>query len=139
MKSILTLLFLSTILFSCSLNDKSIESKISVELQNTNELNLSNYNDFDCESLIILNPYSNIKKIEKEKDINLSDVSTSIERLDNINLIVFLKKGKAVKYSELNRNIADFDKYQDIIEKEKANFELTSDLENNGSKVLKIK
>lgn len=139
MKRILTLLFLSTILFSCSLNDKSIESKISEELQNSNELNLSNYNDFDWDSLIILNPYSNIEKIEKEKDINLSDVSTSIEKLDNINLIVFLKKGKAVKYSELHRSIADFDKYQDIIGKEKANFDLTSDLENNGSKVLKIK
>lgn len=139
MKRIFTLLFSSMILFSCSLNDKSIESKISVELQNTNELNLSNYNDFDWDSLIILNPYSNIEKIEKEKDINLSDVSTSIEKLDNINLIVFLKKGKAVKYSELNRSIADFDKNQDIIEKEKANFELTSDLENNGPKVLKVK
>lgn len=131
MKRILTLLFLSTILFSCSLNDKSMESKISVELQNTNELNLSNYNDFDWDSVIILNPYSNIEKIEKEKDINLSDVSTSIERLDNINLVVFLKNGKAVKYSEVHRSIADFDNYQDIIEKQNANFKLISDLKDN--------
>lgn len=131
MKRIFSILLLSILLFSCCLNDKSIESKIVSELQDIKELNLSNYNDFDWDSVIILNPYSNIEKIEKEKDINLSDVSTSIERLDNINLVVFLKNGKAVKYSEVHRSIADFDNYQDIIEKQNANFKLISDLKDN--------
>ena len=87
------------------------------ELENSKELNLSNYNEFEWDSLIILGPYSNIEKIKMEKSIDLSNVSNSIEMLDNINLIVFLKEGKAVRYSEISRNITDFNDYQEIIKK----------------------
>lgn len=139
MKNILTVLFTSIFILSCTLNDKSIESKISAEVQNTSELNLSIYNDFDWDALIILSPYTTIEKIEKQKEIDLSNVSNSIERLDHINLLVFLKKGKAVKYSELKRSIINFDTSKEIIKKENANFKLTSDLEDNRHKVLKVK
>ena len=124
-------------IISCSINEKSLESIILNELENSKELNLSNYNEFEWDSLIILGPYSNIEKIKMEKSIDLSNVSNSIEMLDNINLIVFLKEGKAVRYSEISRNITDFNDYQEIIKKENANFIL--DVNQNNSKILRIK
>ena len=137
MKKIITFIILITSIVSCSINEKSLESLILNELENSKELNLSNYNEFDWDSLIILGPYSNIEKIEMEKNIDLSNVSNSIEMLDNINLIVFLKQGKVVRYSEINRNIADFNDYQEIIKKENSNF--TLDVNQNNTKILKVK
>lgn len=137
MTKILTVVILITSLISCSTNEKSLESLILNEIENSQKLNLSNYNEFGWDSIIILEPYSNIEKIEKEKNIDLSDVNDSIEMLDSINLIIFLKDGKAVKYSEISRNIADFDHYQEIIKKENANFILS--VNQNNSKILKIK
>ncbi|AYO57358.1 hypothetical protein CO230_04035 [Chryseobacterium sp. 6424] len=136
MKKIFTLFILLTTLISCSINDKSLENYISTEIENSNKLNLSNYHEFDWDSIIILGPYSNLAKIEKEKNIDLSNVNNSIESLDSINLIIFLKDSKAVKYSEISRNITDFDTYQEIIKKENAKFIL--DANQNNSKILKI-
>jgi|SRR5690554_77908 len=137
MKKIITFVILIISIISCSINEKSLESIILNELENSKELNLSNYNEFEWDSLIILGPYSNIEKIKMEKSIDLSNVSNSIEMLDNINLIVFLKEGKAVRYSEISRNITDFNDYQEIIKKENANFIL--DVNQNNSKILRIK
>src|SRR5690554_6949289 len=40
-------------IISCSINEKSLESIILNELENSKELNLSNYNEFKWDSLII--------------------------------------------------------------------------------------
>lgn len=137
MKKILILFILITSLFSCSINEKSLENYISTEIENSNELNLSNYSKFDRDSIIILGPYSNMEEIEKENKIDLSNVSNSIESLDSINLIIFLKGSKAVKYSEISRSIADFNHYKEIIKKDNANFVL--EVNQNNMKILKIK
>ena len=137
MKKIITFVILITSIISCSINEKSLENIIFKELEKSNELNLSNYNEFNWDSVIILGAYSNIEKVEKEKNIDLSNVSNSIEMLDYINLIVFLKHGKAVRYSEISRNVADFNDYQEVIKKNNANFIL--DVNQNNSKILKIK
>ena len=86
MKKIMGLILSSMILFSCNSEDKSIETKISTKINKNQALHLSNYNDFEWNSLIILGPYSNIEKIEKEKEINLGNVSNSIEYSDDKNL-----------------------------------------------------
>lgn len=137
MKKILILFILITSLFSCSINEKSLENYISTEIENSNELNLSNYTKIDWDSIIILGPYSNMEEIEKENKIDLSNVSNSIESLDSINLIILLKGSKAVKYSEISRSIADFNHYKEIIKKDNANFVL--EVNQNNMKILKIK
>lgn len=112
--------------FSCSKNDAILKSKITAELIQSKKLDLSRYNDFEWDHLIIIPPYSNLSQIEEKQNISLKNVSNSIEELDDINLIVFLKKGKAVKSIELKRSYGDFKKKTNtLIAKQKANFNLT--------------
>ncbi|MDO5510766.1 MAG: hypothetical protein Q4F57_08720 [Weeksellaceae bacterium] len=112
-----------------------MESLISKEIENTKGLNLSVYNEFDWDSLIILSPYTSLDLVEKQFYLDLSNVSNSIEMLDSINLIIFLQNNKAVKYVELSRNIADFDSNHEIIDKKNAQFILEVE---KGAKILKI-
>ena len=129
MKKILTTLILSFVIISCNKNDYILESKISAEIIQKKELNLSNYNEFDWDSLIVISPYSNIQKIANENKLDLANVSKSIESLDNINLIIFLKNKEAVKTCELKRMYGDFNGvYGQIIPKNKANFYMTGDI-----------
>lgn len=129
MKRILMSLILCFSIFSCNKNDSILESKISAEIIQNKELNLSNYNDFEWDSLIIIGPYSNIEKIATENKLDLANVSKSIESLDNINLIIFLKEKKAIKTCELKRMYGDFNGiYGHIIQKNKANFYMTGEI-----------
>ncbi len=129
MKKTLTTLILCFAIFSCNKNDYILESKISAEIIQKKELNLSNYNDFDWDSLIIISPYSSIEKIATENKLDLANVSKSIESLDNINLIIFIKDKRAVKTCELKRMYGDFNGiYGQIIPKNKANFYMTGDI-----------
>ncbi|ADQ82982.1 hypothetical protein J5295_09675 [Riemerella anatipestifer] len=129
MRKTLITLILCFAIFSCNKNDYILESKISAEIIQKKELNLSNYNDFEWDSLIIISPYSSLEKIATENKLNLENVSESIESLDDINLIIFLKDRKAVKTCELKRMYGDFSGiYGQIIPKNKANFYMTGDI-----------
>ena len=129
MKRILVKLILFLIIISCNKNDYILESKISAEIIQNKELNLSKYNDFEWDSLIVISPYSNLEKIANQNKLDLSNVSKSIESLDDINLLVFLKNKKAVKTCELKRMYGDFNGiYGKIISKNKAQFYLTGDI-----------
>ena len=125
----LLLLLFSLILTSCSTDDYILNSKISAEIIQTKELDLSKYNDFNWDSLIIIGPYSNVEKTALANNLDLSYVSKNIEYAEDINLIVFLKARKAVKSCELKRMYGDFDGiYGQVIPKKKANFYLTGDI-----------
>lgn len=129
MKYKLLLLLFSLILTSCSTDDYILESKIFAEIIQTKELDLSKYNDFNWDSLIIIGPYSNVEKTASANDLDLSYVSKNIEYAEDINLIVFLKAKKAVKSCELKRMYGSFDGiYGQVIPKKKANFYLTGDI-----------
>lgn len=129
MKYKLLLLLFSLILTSCSTDDYILNSKISAEIIQTKELDLSKYNDFNWDSLIIIGPYSNVEKTALANNLDLSYVSKNIEHADDINLIVFLKARKAVKSCELKRMYGNFDGiYGQVIPKKKANFYLTGDI-----------
>lgn len=129
MKNFLTIAISIFLLNSCNKNDYLLESKISGEILQNKELKLSAYNEFEWDSLIIIEPYSNLEKIASEKNLNLSNINNSIESLDDINLLIFLKDKKAVKTCELERIYGDFNGiYGQIIQKKNANFYLTGDL-----------
>lgn len=113
------LVFLLFVGISCSnVSDKKLEREINSEIKKTNSLNFSNYKDFQWDSVILLSPYTYIQRVEKENDLNLSGVSKDIEFSDSINLLVFLKDRKMVKYVEINRVLGDFvAEYEVIIPK----------------------
>lgn len=113
------LVFLLFVGISCSnVSDKKLENRINLEIKKTNSLDLSNYKDFQWDSVILLPPYTNIERVEKENDLDLSGVSKDIEFSDSINLLVFLKDRKMVKYVEINRVLGDFvAEYEVIIPK----------------------
>jgi hypothetical protein len=129
MKKVILLILLTMNLYSCrylsQLNSdkeltKNIETKIK---ENPKKIDLTQIENFDYDQLLILEPYSNIEKIQNELKIDLSNISENpIHSLDGINLIVLLKKNKSVKISELKRANGDFKDYKVVITREKALF-----------------
>lgn len=130
MKKVILLILLTMNLYSCrylsQLNSdkeltKNIETKIK---ENPKKIDLTEIENFDYDELLILEPYSNIEKIEYELKIDLSNISENpIHSLDDINLIVLLKKNKSIKISELNRANGDFKDYKVVINRKNALFE----------------
>lgn len=119
MNRLIFLIFLLFVGISCSnVSDKKLEREINSEIKKTNSLNFSNYKDFQWDSVILLPPYTNIERVEKENDLDLSGVSKDIEILDTFKILVFLKDRKIVKYVEINSVLGGFDaKYEVIIPK----------------------
>jgi hypothetical protein len=130
MKKVALLLLLIMNLISCQylsqLNSdneltKTIETKIK---DNPMKIDLTKIDNLDYDKLLILEPYSNIEKTQKELNIDLSNISENqIHSSDGINLLVFLKNKKSVKISELSRTNGDFEDYKVVINKENALFE----------------
>lgn len=106
-------------------SDNNLTKIIEVKIKdNPKKISLSNIENLDYDTLLILEPYSNIKKTEKELNVDLSNiVENNIHCLDDINLLVFLKKNESIKISELSRSNGDFRDYKILINREDANFE----------------
>ena len=106
-------------------SDNNLTKIIEVKIKdNPKKISLSNIENLDYDTLLILEPYSNIKKTEKELNVDLSNiVENNIHYLDDINLLVFLKMNESIKISELSRSNGDFRDYKILINREDANFE----------------
>ena len=125
MKKIVISLLTLMILTSCQLNsDKELTKILETQIkENSQKIDLSKIEALDYDELIILEPYSNIEKIQTELNLDLSNISKNqIYHSDFINLVVFLKKNKSIKISELDRNIGDFTDYKVLIKRENAYF-----------------
>jgi hypothetical protein len=129
MKKVILSLLLIMNLISCQYlsqlnSDKELTKIIETKIKdNPKKIDLTKIYNFDYDQLLILEPYSNIEKIENELKIDLSNISENpIYSFDDINLIVLLKKNKSVKISELNRINGDFEDYKVVINREKALF-----------------
>ena len=120
------------ILTGCNKKAEKFERKMQENIVRNKELKLSNYNDFEWDAIIILGPYSNVNNVAIKNRINLSSIDKSIEKMDDINLLIFLKNKRAVKTFDLQRNYGDFDTlYEKIILKNKANFYLEDNASSN--------
>ena len=125
MKKIIISLLTLMILTSCQLNsDKELTKILETQIkENSQKIDLSKIEALDYDELIILEPYSNIEKIQTELILDLSNISKNqIYHSDFINLVVFLKKNKSIKISELDRNIGDFTDYKVLIKRENVYF-----------------
>ena len=94
MKKIIISLLTLMILTSCQLNsDKELTKIIETQIkENSQKIDLSKIEALDYDELIILEPYSNIEKIQTELNLDLSNISKNqIYHSDFINLVVFLK------------------------------------------------
>ena len=124
-------------LFSCQYlnplhSDKPLTEKIEAAFMSESEIiDLSQLNSFEWDQLLILGPYSVVDNFEKELNLDLENIrENGIEYDDSINLLIFLKKGKAIKISEVSRGIGDFINLGMVIEKKKAKFVKTVDGQN---------
>ncbi len=115
MKAIKKICFIVIILLA-SCNEHTLNKKVldllnrSVSQKNGQFSFGSVYNNFD--SLMVLRPYSNIKKIETKFNINLSEIeNVNIDFRDDIILIVFFNKRKLSEFTIIPRNryVADID------------------------------
>jgi hypothetical protein len=137
MKKLIGIGIIFLTLFSCQdLNtlssDKTLTEKIEAKFNSNSEIvDLSELNSFEWNELLILGPYSIINNVEKEQNLDLENIrKNGIEYNDSVNLLIFLKKGKSVKISEVSRGIGDFMNLGQIVEKSKTKFIKTEDGQN---------
>src|SRR5690554_6689747 len=129
MTKIITLGVLLLSLYSCQYknqlySDKKLTEKIEREVSfETSNTDFANINYFEWDSLLILNPYSNIEVSGKKLNLNLGNIrNNEIEFSDSFNLIIFIKNEKAVKISELSREFGDFSNPKEVIGKKQAKY-----------------
>ncbi len=86
---------------------------------------LSDVTDFNWDELIILGSYSNIEEIEKEFNLNLTNIKQNgINYSDYYDLVIFLGNNESVEIVELHHGIYS---HREIIEKERCKFKKNQD------------
>lgn len=90
--------------------DTELERKIEEEVTSgQNILDLGRITNRDWDSLLILTPYTNSDKMEKQLGISLSRTKHSgIESRDDISQLIFFEKGEPVDMVEYPRYLGDF-------------------------------
>ena len=98
----------SILLVGCNnnleINDDLVESRINSFILNEdqNEVDVNALTDFSWEKAYVFTPYTTSEYITEKWGFNWKN-STGIDYRDDINLIVFVKDKKEVKYIELSR------------------------------------
>ena len=114
----ITIVILIISLTSCNFlfqiySDKKLTENINSEyLKNKKPINLRKLTNFEWDKFIVIGCYQNIKQIEKENNLDLSNIYyNGIESSDWFELLVFLKDKKSIKICEINMNVnLDLDK-----------------------------
>ena len=132
-KKIISLTALSLSLYSCQYfnslsSEPSLNHKIEMAFKVDSEIiDVSNFNSFDWDQLLILGPYTVIENSEKILHLNLENIRKhAITYDDSINLFVFIKNGESVKIAEVSRDVGDFKDLNVLIEKNDAKFSKTT-------------
>jgi hypothetical protein len=108
--------------------DVTLRNSIIVEVLTSKEIDFSSITDFQWDTMYVFTPYSNPKSILKEDGIATANKSFSIEVLDNINMIGFVKSDNLVAFVELPRYYVVDDLNMDTkIAKEEAKFNIIQD------------
>lgn len=132
---IILMTFVSCIQLNTLRSDKKLTTKLETEFKTKTEIDLTNLNSFIWDDMLILEPYSQINRIEIKLKLDLKNIrENAIKSFESFNLIVFLEKGKSIKIVELSREIGDFENVNQIIKKENARFEKT---DNGNNKIVK--
>lgn len=84
--------------------DVSLKNKIIQKTKKSDTIDFSQITDFEWDTMYIFTPYSSPKDIFKSNGIKSCKSNFSIEYLDSINMIAFVKSNKLVDYVELPRN-----------------------------------
>jgi len=90
-------------------HNTKVEQKISqITKDNTRKsINVKNITSFAWDKAFLFGPYTSQEKINKQLGVTFKDPS-DIRKRDDIFLLVFLKDGKIVQYSEIKRQSCDF-------------------------------
>lgn len=85
--------------------NESLSQEIRSLIGEEDVIDFRNIKSFEWDRMVIVRPYSDIKKIMKRERIDYIKINTSIETHDDINLIIFVKNNKIVQYVNLERTI----------------------------------
>lgn len=131
---IIGLAILNLSLYSCQyLNSLSSEPSLNHKIEmafkaHTEIIDVSNFNSFDWDQLLILGPYTVIETSEKTLQLNLENIHKHAIRYDDsINLFVFVKDGKSVKIAEVSRRVGDFIDLNILIDKNRTKYTKAKD------------
>lgn len=96
------ILFLAVLLNGCQLkNDEKISNYIQEKAIDQLEIDLSKVDWIEWQSIIIIDPYTNIKSLSNRIGVDLSNIEThAIQDVDFYNLIVFVNDGSSVAICE---------------------------------------
>ena len=111
------ILLSSIVLLDVNKSNETKETKEDVALKNviieivqtSNEIDLAKATNFDWDTMYVFTPYSNPIDILIKDGISTYNSRFSIEVLDTINMIGFIKSNKLVAFVELPRSSVEVD------------------------------
>jgi hypothetical protein len=125
-KSILAITIVFIIVFlSCSQNSsfdskkfkELLSERIKTKINNKNriEIKIKDFTNFEWDAFFVIPPYSKIFTLENDLKIDLKMMGKiQIEMRDDINILVFVKHGKVVKFIEYPRWPGDFSELGEV-------------------------
>ena len=145
MKIRLLIILTIWVLQSCAdlTSDERLEFKIKESvISDKKELNFKDLTDFEWDSLLVLTPYTESKRIGEKFQIDLAKVEhVGMESRDDIVLLVFLLDKKVIRTVEYPRCPGEFIQQEiDFIPKDKAIFKkvVTDRLNSRGDKSIEL-
>ena len=85
------------------------QTKRKINNRDTIIIDIKELTDFDWDFFFVVTPYSNLSKVGKITKINVDILKrTNIRYRDSMNLLVFVRNGKIIKYVEFLRLSGDF-------------------------------
>jgi len=109
-----SVIFLISVLTSCNKieTDRDFEAAIKSEVQRSigGTLEFKKIAAFKWTKVLILAPYTNIGRVQKEMNVNLKPIEHSdIDNRDDINQLIFFDDDKIIKMIEYPRSDGDFE------------------------------
>jgi hypothetical protein len=81
--------------------DTALRHKIVDTIKQSEHVDFSEVTDFEWDTMYIFIPYSNPNNIFKDDGVKSYNSRFSIENLDSINMIAFVKSNKLVEFVEM--------------------------------------
>lgn len=89
--------------------DVPLKNVIVETVEKSNEIDFAKITNFEWDTMYVFTPYSNPKEILKKDGISTYNSNFSIEVIDTINMIGFIKSNKLVAFVELPRKYGGVD------------------------------
>lgn len=103
--------------------DKTLTHCMIDQIISEKSIDFAEIENLDADHIVIVAPYAQISTLQCKLKIDLRNIrNNGIRYLDDFNLVVFIKNGKAISIAEVSRKYGDFKETQMLIPIAQAKF-----------------